>query len=258
MSETLERICYNCSSFFTDVNDLEGDFGVCIQDEAFDAYQDEILENNLDFSICMDLYKEKRFDGNRDVCSDYDEIEIIEDEESENGSQMTEEELDQRYEIYRTQDVDDIAKYLSSEEEKLRNKAISALLYLMNFRNQNAFECMLNYYKNLPPVESIDDVHSRLKILDRFYYFNINNNCSNDLIEMLVGELYKMPSNNTTRQLFSSVLEFLSSSRCEFEIVIDKLSWLLDNRKFSPKMERNINSVMHKHEKKSPYWFLDN
>lgn len=93
MSETLERICYNCSSFFTDINDLEGDFGVCIQDEAFDAYQDEILENNLDFSICMDLYKEKRFDGNRDVCSDYDEIEIIEDEESENGSQGAQKKL---------------------------------------------------------------------------------------------------------------------------------------------------------------------
>lgn len=257
MNETLERICYNCSSFFTDVNDLEYDFGVCIQDEAFDAYQDEILENNLDFSICMDLYMEKRFDGNRDVCSDYDEIEIIEDEESENESQMTEEELDRRYEIYRTQDVDDIAKYLSSEEEKLRNKAISALLYLMNFKNQNAFYSMLNYYKNLPTVESIGDVHSRLKILDRFYYFNIDN-CSNDLIEMLVGELHKMPSNNTTRQLFSSILEFLSSPRCEFEIVIDKLSWLLDNRKFSPKMERNIYSVIHRHENKSPYWFLDN
>ncbi len=193
----------------------------------------------------------------RDVCTDYDEVEIIEDEEPENECQMTEEELDRRYEIYRTQDVDDIAKYLSSEEEKLRNKAISALSYLMNFKNQNAFNTMLNYYKNLPTVESIEDVHSRLKILERFYHFQYNNP-GNDLIEMLVGELYKMPSNNTTRQLFSSILEFLSSPICEFDIVIDKLSWLLDNRKFSPKMEHNINSVIHKHENKSPYWFLDN
>lgn len=263
MSGILDRICYNCSSFFTDVNDLEADFGVCIQDEAFDGYLDEICEST-DFSLCIDLYNEKRFDGNRDVCADYDEIEIIEnededeDEESENGSQMTEEELDRRYEIYRTQDVDDIAKYLNSEEEKLKSKAISALLYLMNFKNENAFYCMLNYYKNLPTVESIDDVHSRLKVLDRFYYININQNCSNDLIEMLVGELYKMPSNNTTRQLFSSILKFLSNSRCEFEIVIDKLSWLLCKRKFSPKMERNILSVIQKHENKEPYWFLDN
>lgn len=259
MSEILDRICFNCSSFFTDVNDLGSNLGVCIQDEAFEEYLDEIFENS-DFSLCIDLYKEKRFDENRDVCSDYEEIEIIEDEdedeESENGSQMTEEELEQRYEIYRTQDVDDIAKYLSSEEEKLRNKAISALLYLMNFRNQNAFECMLNYYKNLPPVESIEEVHFRLKILDRFYYFNINKNCSNDLIEMLVDELYKMQSNNTTRQLFSSILEFLSGSRCEYDIVIDKLSWLLNNRKFSPKMERNILSVIRKHENKEPYWFF--
>lgn len=262
MIEELEKICCNCSNFFTDVNDFDGSFGVCIQDEAFEEYLDEIFENS-DFSVCIDLYKEKRFDGGRDVCSDYDEVEIIEDEESENGSQMTEEELDRRYEVYRTQDVDDIAKYLSSEEEKLKNKAISALLYLMNFNNQNAFYSMLNFYKNLPTVESIDDVHSRLKILDRFYYFNINQNCSNDLIEMLVGELCKMPSNNTTRQLFSSILKFLSGSRCKSDIVIDKLSWLLNSRKFSPKMEQNILTVIRKHERKgteskATYWFLDN
>lgn len=253
----LERICYNCSNFFMDVNDLEGNLGVCIKDEAFEEYLDEILENS-DFSVCIDLYKEKRFDGERDVCADYDEVEIIEDDESENGSQMTEEEFEKRYEIYQTQDVDDIAKYLSSEEEKLRNKAISALLYLMNFNNKNAFDTMLNYYKNLPPIESIEEVHFRLKILDRFYYFNINEDCSNDLIEMLVDELYKVQSNNTTRQLFSSILEFLSKSRCESDIVIDKLSWLLSNRKFSSKMEQNILSVIRKHENKEPYWFLDN
>jgi len=256
MNEKLERICFNCSSFFTDVNDLDSNLGVCINDEAFEEYLDEIFENS-DFSLCMDLYKEKRFDGERDVCADYDEVEIIEDEELENGSQMTEEELDRRADALRTQDISDIAKFLYGEDIE-KNKAISALLYLMNFRNQNAFECMLNYYKNLPPVECIDDVHFRLKILDRFYYFNINENCSNELIEMLVDELYKMQSNNTTRQLFSSILEFLSGSRCEYDIVIDKLSSLLNNKKFSPKMEQNILSVIRKHENKEPYWFLDN
>ena len=141
-------------------------------------------------------------------------------------------------------------------EEKEKNKAISALLYLMNFNNKNAFDIILSFYKNLPPVESIDDVHFRLKILDRFYYFNINKNCSIDLIEMLVGELYKMHSNNTTRQLFSSILEFLSNPRCEFDIVIDKLSWLLNNKKFSPKMEQNILTTIQKLENKEPYWFF--
>ncbi len=254
MSEILDRICFNCSNFFTDVNDLGSDLGVCIQDEAFEEYLDEILENS-DFSLCIDLYKEKRFDGNRDVCSDYVEIEFIEDEETENGNQMTEEEADRRVESLRTQDVSSIAELLYSGEKE-KNKAISALFYYMNFNNKNAFDIMINYYKNLPPVESIDEVHFRLKILDRFYYFNINKNCSNDLIEMLVDELYKMQSNNTTRQLFSSILEFLSGSRCEYDIVIDKLSSLLNSKKFSPKMEQNILSVIRKHENKEPYWFF--
>jgi len=254
MGEKLDRICFNCSNFFTDVNDLKTDLGVCIMDEAFKEYLDKIFENS-DFSLCIDLYKEKRFDGNRDVCSDYNEIEIIEDEEPENGKQMTEEEAERYVESLRTQDVSGIAELLYGDEKE-KNKAISALLYYMNFNNKSAFDIMLNYYRNLPPVGSIDDVHFRLKILDRFYYFNFNKG-SNDLIEMLVDELYRMRSNNTTRQLFSSILEFLSSSKCESDIVIDKLSWLLDNRKFSPKMEQNILSVIQKHERKEPYWFLD-
>ena len=73
---------------------------------------------------------------------------------------------------------------------------------------------------------------------------------------MLVGELYKMHSNNTTRQLFSSILDFLSSPRCDFDIVIDKLSWLLNNKKFSPKMEQNILAVIQKYENKRPYDFF--
>ena len=91
MKEVLEKICFNCSYFLTDMNDLENNLGVCLKDEAFDEYIEKIYENS-DFSSCMDLYKKKRFNGERDVCADYDEIEIIEDEEPEYGRQMTEEE----------------------------------------------------------------------------------------------------------------------------------------------------------------------
>ena len=251
MIEELDRICFNCNYFFTDMNDFESDFGVCLKDEAFDEYLDEIFENS-DFSSCMDLYKEKSFKGEQEVCADYEEIEFIEEEELETGSQLDYKELDQRAEVYRTQDVIEIAEALYGEEE-LKDKAVSLLLYLMNYKNKNAFEAMLNYYKNLPSVESIDDVHFRLKVLDNFYHFNINESCSNELIEMLVGELYKMHSNNTTRQLFSSILDFLSTSRCEFDIVADKMSWLLNNRKFSPKMKQNILSVTQKHKDRELY-----
>lgn len=253
MIDELERICYNCSSFFMDVNDFGSGKGVCINDEAFQEYLDEILENS-DFSVCMSLYKEKRFNGERDVCADYNEVEIIEVEEAENGNLMTEEELNRQYEIYQTQDVDGITKSLCSEEEKEKNKAISALLYLINFNNKNAFNAMLNYYNNLPPAESIDAVHHRLDILKRFYHFYYNNR-GNELIDMLVDQLYKMHSNNTTRQLFSSILKFLSGSACESDIVIDKLSWLLNNKKFSTRMEQNIYAVIQKHENKGIYWF---
>ena len=249
MTEELERICWHCSYFFTDVNDSRVELGACIKDETFDAYLDNILEES-DFSSCMDLYKKMRFDGERDACADYEAIEFIEDEEPENISQMTEEEFERRAEVLRTQDVSDISKYLHGEEKE-REKAISVLLYLLIYKNKNAFDSVLNYYKNLAPVASIDDVHFRLKILDKLYHYDINENCSKDLLDMLIGELYKMHSNNTTKQLFSSMLKFLSGSGCESDMVTDQLSWLLNNRKFSPKMKQNIHSVIQKHDQRN-------
>lgn len=249
MTEELERVCWHCSYFFTDVNDSRGELGVCIKDETFDVYLDNILEES-DFSSCMDLYNEKRFDGDRDVCADYEEIEFIEDEEPEGISQMREEELDRRAESLRTQDVSDIAELLHGGEKE-RDRAISVLLYLLIYKNKNAFDSVLNFYKSLPRVASIDDVHFRLKILDHLYHYDINEKCSKDLVDMLVGELYKMQSSNTTRQLFSSMLKFLSNSRCESDMVTDQLSWLLINRKFSPKMKQNINSVIREHDQRT-------
>ncbi|NLC43557.1 MAG: hypothetical protein GX783_04670 [Clostridiales bacterium] len=246
MAEELERICCNCNQFISDLDDFESEFGICLRDDVFDEHLDEVFGNSS-FSSCRDLFEERKFDGFRQACADFEEIEYVEDEELEEESELNYEELDKLTEVYRTQDVDDIAKYLYAEEE-YKDKAISLLLYLMNYRNENAFKAMMDYYKSLPSVESIDDVHFRLKILECLYRFNPNESCSSELIEMLVDELYKMQSNNTTRQLFSSILKFLSSSNCELDMITDKLAWLLDNRKFSPKMKQNILSVTQEHK----------
>jgi hypothetical protein len=45
----LDRICQNCSSFFQDSRDT--DLGICLNDEVFEPFLDEIMEN-ADFSNC--------------------------------------------------------------------------------------------------------------------------------------------------------------------------------------------------------------
>lgn len=51
-----DRTCQNCSSFFQDSEDM--DFGVCMRDEIFEPYIDEILESE-NFSSCQELFFKK-------------------------------------------------------------------------------------------------------------------------------------------------------------------------------------------------------
>jgi hypothetical protein len=60
----LDRICQNCSSFFQDSRDT--DLGICLNDEVFEPFLDEIMEN-ADFSNCYDIYLKKRFDGGKEA-----------------------------------------------------------------------------------------------------------------------------------------------------------------------------------------------
>ncbi len=76
MDDELERICVNCNNFFPDTFELTEN-GICLADEAFAPYVDDLLERG-DFSRCRKLIKMKRFHQQQEVCSLYDEAEIVE------------------------------------------------------------------------------------------------------------------------------------------------------------------------------------
>ena len=50
-----DKICQNCSSVIQDSNDLRAGLGVCVMDEAFDPFPDEIMENAYSLN-CYELY----------------------------------------------------------------------------------------------------------------------------------------------------------------------------------------------------------
>jgi len=76
MSDPLERICGNCNSFFPDTF-APTENGICLADEAFEPYLDDLLDSG-DFSGCQLLIEVKKIHQEREACSRYDEVEMVE------------------------------------------------------------------------------------------------------------------------------------------------------------------------------------
>lgn len=73
----LEPTCFDCNNFFPDLlSSMPTEFGICLNDKAFDPFIEEMLDNE-NFECCRELIQEKRFDGNCDTCEDFEQCETI-------------------------------------------------------------------------------------------------------------------------------------------------------------------------------------
>jgi len=225
-----ESICQNCSYFFSDAEDETG-LGVCMRDEAFESFADDIMECSS-FACCYELYLEKRFDGEKAACSDFEEVEIIEDSDADEiyGYLL--------HESLKNQNVDEIINKLYSLENKEIEQAVTSLSGYIAIGNNDAFEGLLNYYKQLPPADNLKDVHVRVKIVNALAY----RKTEKDTINAYINELSRTPSNNTTRKLYSEILLLLG--RCPLEMIEDPLLELLANKQFSYKIKNRIYEIM--------------
>ncbi len=79
--EKLERICFNCNQFFPASMEEATEFGVCLSDEAFEPFIDEILEKS-NYDNCKDLINCKKFSGEQGACEKFEEIECVEKEDN--------------------------------------------------------------------------------------------------------------------------------------------------------------------------------
>ncbi len=226
-----DKICQNCSSFFQDSRDFNTDFGVCMNDEAFELFLDEIIGND-DFSKCHDMYRKKRFDGGKEACSQYEEPEIIEipDDEDVNTYIL--------FEKMKHQNVDEIIKYLYNSNNEIVNKAISSISTYVRIGNKDAYEGLINYYMSLDSAVSLEDVYIRMNIVDSLSTKESEQNT----IEAYVNELVRTPSNNTTRQLYSLILKRLG--KCPEEMIREPLLQLLEKRQYSYKMKKRIMEIV--------------
>lgn len=236
LDDELDEICQNCTNFIQHPDDVMEWLGICLNDPEFEPFLEEILEY-ADFSGCYDLYLEKRFSGEKEPCDLYDQIEL--DEMAEDWDFYNHINVEQ----IKQANVDEVIAYLYNSDNRMVNKAISFISPYVAMQNKDAYEGLINYYMSLGPAVSLEDVYTRKKIVDAISV----NESEQKTIEAYVNELYRTPSNNTTRQLYTSILYRLE--RCPQEMTREPLLDLLEKKKYSYKMNKRITDIIWAEER---------
>jgi hypothetical protein len=248
------KACLDCSAYLPVPLEELSEFGICLNDEAFEPFVEDLLAGSIPAS-CQALTEQKKFLGDRPVCQDFQESEIIEiDDESPLGLELGR--LGERGELtaeavenavieerlrrtdWKTFPVDQYAKQLESRRTKERDAGISSLGAMIALGNTAAFQVLLRFLSSLPPPGTIEEVHLKKEILRHV-------DCWKDksaVAPILIEELVSIPSNNRTRQWISEILRFLD--RCPLQVIKDPLRRMLAEKKFSPGLRKRVEEIL--------------
>ncbi len=256
MPDDLEHVCCNCQAVHP-AEPFRSEFAICLNDPEFKPYLDDILEHQ-DFSRCEDLVLRKRFAWDRDTCDDFDPIEDVAEEWSpaltaklkqlaENGG-LTAETLQQAI-IADAFDRTDwsrapIDHYLrnlqESETPDGRKDAINPFGFLIGQGNRAAFDALCEYLRALPPAGTLDDKALRIEILRQL---RAARKYQRELALLLVEDLFRTASNNTTRGWYSEIFYFFERW-CPPEIAEEALRPMLDSPRFSYRIKKRVRAIL--------------
>ncbi len=257
--EETEKTCFDCVDFFPTLIDGPTADGICLKDKEFEPFIDELLGKE-NYACCLELIKRKKFDGNRDACPAFEqaETESIEIDEStpfgrdlvaavESGEfdkeklqQLIFEEQIRRID-FKTLPVERYLEDLRSPVIKKRNGAIASLGALAIQGNEAAFRELLVFLEDLPQIETIDDVHLRLMILrhlERQEFRPL-------MTSYLLDQLEHVPSNNTTRQWISRILDFFKFVPLEY--IQEPLEDMMRKGRFSYRLKQRVKELLYYH-----------
>jgi len=246
MDEELERICMNCQSYYPDRLDEPTEFGICLNDIDFEPYIDELLEKQ-NFNCCKELIARKKFDGDREACEDFEMVQIKEDpileqelEELAKDDNINEETVKEIFLAYslRSRSVEEYAKKLESPSSEVRLKAIETLAGLTSFKNKEASELLINFFRNVPPPKTLQEVHFKIEVF-RFVY---RREFQKELVHVLIKDLYNTSSNNTTRQWITEIFRFFQ--RCSIGDIREPLEKMLKEKRFSYRIKNKIKEIL--------------
>lgn len=220
--------CLNCNHFISDPKDYESGFGICFNNcDDFDDHIDEIMENG-EFSCCMDLYDKKRFDGYNHQCEGFEMVEIFEldiykDKERELDNQNRPELNESAVRIlleesFREQiSHKDFFNVFKTGNDKEVSNALSVLTFLLAVNDDLAKEKLISYFKKTGPADNLKDVRRRVLVIEALAYIRDEG----ILTSLFIDELYKTPSNNTTRQIYNAIFRYFQD--CELENIAKPL-----------------------------------
>jgi hypothetical protein len=217
----------------------EAGVGACMRDQVFEVFLDEIYESGS-FECCNALYMEKRFDGDKDACPEYEEAEIIEVMDVDDVFEID------LYEDLKNRNMDDVLERLHSPDVEKVKDAVASLEGYIGLENDNAYEGLLCYYNGLPAAESLDDVRTRVRTVSA-----LARRPEPDTVHALVNELGRTPSNNMTRQLYTEILKVLG--RYPVELIREPVLQLLESKKFAYKIKQRIYGVLEPRWEEAEY-----
>jgi hypothetical protein len=250
--EELERGCINCNSFFPASNFLT-EYGICLNDEVFEPYIEELFEKS-NYDCCRGLIDKLKFDGNRTACEDFEHLESVEIDdkiaekisELEKNNKLTPESLKGllleaaiKKIDWKNHPVESYLKLLQSDYKQDVISGINSLGGLISLGNENAFISLCEFYKKLPPAKSLEDVHLKIGILRKIEYKKDRK----ELLDCLVNEMYKTPSKNTTRSLILEIFRIMNS--IPVELKRNELERMLQDKQFSYRLKTKMKDMLY-------------
>jgi len=251
-NEELNRVCMNCCSYYPADNSLS-DEGICLNDEAFEPYVDEIIENN-NYECCRELIKKLKFDGNKEACKDFEPAQIMEIDEGiaqsirelKDNNDLNAESLKELLLIEALKKIDwknhPVESYIellqSGNLEDIRS-GVNSLGGLIARGNDNAFIALLDYFKKLPPAQNLEEVYLKIDVLEKLNY----RNRKEEIFDCLIDKLYKTPSNNTTKSLILKIFRIMES--IPLAVKREQLGKMLKDKRFTYKLKKKMKGMLY-------------
>lgn len=256
MEDNLERVCGNCQAAHPS-EPFQSDFAVCLNAPELKPYLNDILERQ-DFSRCRRLVERIRFPWDKDACDDFNPIEDAGEELSpelaEKVMELAEEgaptagALRDAILIHTLERTDwshaPADRYVralrASSTLEAQAEAVRPFGFLIAQGNRAAFDALAGYLRALPAAVTVDDKALRIAILRELKNTREH---QGELAHLLVEDLLRTPSNNSTRGWYSEVFRFFEES-CHPEIAEEALGPVVNTPHFSARIRSRVQALL--------------
>ena len=256
-SDELERLCTNCNYSFPS-EPYGSDFAICLNDPEFEPYLDDLFDNQ-DFSRCQELVKQKRFPWDQEACPDFDPVDVTDEdiplspelssaiEQLARDGELTAETLELAILGDMVDKIDwanmPVEQYIerlnNADTPEAREEAVRDFGVLISHGNRVAYDALCGYLKDLPPPTTVEQTHFRIAI---FREISRTLKYKGDLAQLLVEDLFRTPSNNTTRSWYTIVFRFFKGM--PLDIAEKALLPMLDSPQFSYRIKKRVKGIL--------------